>query len=165
MIAYSDSTINRIEMEKRDLCKRLMDRNWNFCTSSHERVFVGFLDAVDTLIEMDASDYADRCNYHYEWMAERYWDVMHPLYKEQIVSAIPNIADFMFWGGVSQDNHWVFRSFYNNVVSRIVLDEKAEIIKRAQTKMLKEEIAMAVMHPDRIERFIEKHGIDAMECF
>jgi hypothetical protein len=43
--------------------------------------------------------------------------------------------------------------------------EKAEIIKRAQTKMLKEEIAMKVMHPDRIERMNEQYGLDVLEFY
>jgi hypothetical protein len=131
---------------------------------SPDRIFVNFLNAIDELLWRDWSDVADGYAYHDEWTAQKCWERMHETYKQQILSAIPNIEEYLRWG-MNQDNAGPFYDFIQNVFNRIVHFEKAEIIKRAQTKMLKEEIAMKVMHPDRIEQMTEQYGVDVLEFY
>ena len=137
----------------------------NIKNLSSERIFVSFMNAIYTLLEMDASDVADREDYHYEWTAKRCWEVMHQTYKEQILAAIPDIAEFMYWGGVNPDAANEFYEFRRSAFYRVLQFEKAEIIKRAQTKMLKEELAMKVMHPDRIEKLINTYNVDILDFY
>lgn len=132
----------------------------NIDNLSPESIFVAFMNSVSELVDMDASDYADNCNVHPEWVAERCWERMHPEYREQILAAIPHIQNYMEWQGIDPENSWEFREFYANTFHRLIWCEKAEIIKRAQTKMLKEEIVMKTMHPARIEKVASTHGMD-----
>lgn len=149
-----DKYIELREKNHHDLSKKLYTyvTIQNIDNLSAERVFIAFIHSIDALIEMDASDYADNFNMHPEWVAGICWERMHPEYREQILAAIPHIQDYMRWGTIRDENSWSVHEFIVNAFSRVVHFEKAEIIKRAQTKMLKEEIAMKVMHPARIEK-------------
>ena len=162
-----DQYITLRERNKDDLSIRLdsgvtVD---NIDELSPERIFVGFINAIRDLIVMDAADYADNYTAHPEWIAEKTWERMHPRYKWQILDAIPDIMDYTHWTTIDPYEIRDIADFIQNIFFRVVIFKKAEIVKRAQTKMLKEEIAMKVMHPDRIERMLEQYGEDVTEYY
>lgn len=160
----ADQIISLHEKNKYDMSKNL--RMGEYITPkmlndmSSERIFVAFMNSVNDLIDMDVEDYADHCNVYPEWVVEKCWERMDPEYKEQILAAIPHINNYMEWQSINPETSWDFREFMMNAFSRLVWCEKAEIIKRAQTKLLKEEIAMKVMHPDRVEKLAATYGME-----
>ena len=160
MYTLTEDVIRYTENVKRDLSYIMHTyvTVHNMDNMSSERVFVAFMNAINHLIDMDASEVANGCQYHYEWRAKHCWDRLHSEYKEQILAAVPDIHDYMEWRTTPHDTT-PFLLFKTNAFMRVVDFEKAEIIKRAQTKMLKEEIAMKVMHPDRIKKVATAYGL------
>lgn len=157
----SDDIIAIREKNRCDLSRNLYTyvTVQNMDTISPERIFIAFMNAIDGIIFLDGDDIADRCEYHLEWTAKTCWERMHPEYREQILAAVPDIEDYMEWRTAPVITT-PFDEFYLNTFRRLVHFESAEIVKRAQTKMLKEEIAMKVMHPDRIEKLASTYGMD-----
>jgi hypothetical protein len=166
MYQSTEEQIQYMEDAKRDMSNmmRTYVTAHNIYDLSPDRMFVAFMNAVDDLLFLDSDDIADRCEYHYEWTAEVCWKRLHHVYKEQIIAAVPDIREYMEWRTAPHDTT-PFHIFKLNVFNRVVSSEKAEIIKRAQTKMLKEEIAMKVMHPDRIERMSAQYGEDVLDYY
>lgn len=170
MNTYEDHTIFRIEDAKRTLSnilwKYISFNDNDLAELSPERWFVLFMEAIDELLYMDSQDLSERLNIYPETVARMAWDTyLHPSYKQQILAAIPNIEFYMHHSTIHLFSRTDFFEFYMFAFKRVTLHEKNEIIKRAQTKMLKEEIVMKAMHPNRIEKLIDKYGMDALEMF
>lgn len=168
MTCFEESCIKMQEDNKRDLSFILHEyiTHKTINSLSPERIFVGFMEAIENLINMDNEDYADRSYVHDEWVVNSCWERMHPLYKEKLIAAFPDIDHYMLMDTLELTSRIEFHLFKFNIFKRITTLERAEIIKRAQIKSLKEEIVMKAMNPDRIERLINLYGIDeVMESF
>lgn len=139
----------------------------NIDTLSHERLFVGFMEGIENLLMYDEDDYINN-SFVAEWTITECWKRLHELYKEQILAAFPYMENCVEYSNyyILFEHSIAHYEFNFNTFKRVTTLERAEIVKRAQIKSLKEELAMKVMHPDRIEKLINKYGIDeVMESF
>lgn len=136
-------------------------------TLSAERVVVGFISAIDDMLRItwEHGDVDEFLCQTYEWIAEHCWNSMHPVYKENILAAIPNIEEYMSRYTLPVEEVWKFYELYTSMNMRITDSERPELLQRAYTKLLKEEIAMKAMHPDRIEKLINNYGLNVLEMF
>ena len=106
----------------------------NLDSLSQERLFVAFMNAIDRMVWMDSSDIAERKSYYYEWVTKICWERMDLAYKQQILSAIPNIKQYMECG-VGPEYCKPFIQFHTNAFHRINIKElyKHKILKSIYT--------------------------------
>lgn len=71
-----------------------------------------FMEAIKYLIDMDASDYADNCSYHDEWVARECWNRMREEDKTMVKECVPNIENCMTWEDMSATFRASFYEFY-----------------------------------------------------
>ena len=84
----------------------------NIDTLKPKELMTEFLVAIKELIEMDASDYADRCNVHPEWVARECWNRMDEKDKADVKKYVPTIEKCMTWENMSEEFQTVFYEFY-----------------------------------------------------
>ena len=84
----------------------------NIDTLTPQQLLQEFLEAIKELVDMDASDYADRFDIHPEWVANECWKRMREEDKTMLKESVADIEESMSWSTMSDTFQKEFYTFY-----------------------------------------------------